>query len=115
MNNLHFGETVQALTQELETNGLQILLGYTDYSVEREEQLIETMLRRRPEAIVLSYDGHSDRSLQLLNAAQDALKQQLAQQAGGASEVPANDNWADSHVAEDEEEDDSPEEVEVEE
>jgi LacI family gluconate utilization system Gnt-I transcriptional repressor len=70
LNNLHFGETVQALTQELETNGLQILLGYTDYSVEREEQLIETMLRRRPEAIVLSYDGHSDRSLQLLNAAQ---------------------------------------------
>jgi|ERR1712205_105106 len=52
---------------------------------------------------------------QLFNAAQDALKQQLAQQAGGASEVPANDNWADSHVAEDEEEDDSPEEVEVEE
>ena len=70
LNNLHFGETVQALTQELEANGLQILLGYTDYSIEREEQLIETMLRRRPEAIVLSYDGHTDRSLQLLNSAQ---------------------------------------------
>ena len=67
LNNLHFAETVQALTQELEGIGQQVLLGYTDYSVEREEQLVETMLRRRPEAIVLSYDGHSDRTLQLLN------------------------------------------------
>ena len=70
LNNLHFAETVQALTQELETIGQQILLGYTDYSIEREEQLVETMLRRRPEAIVLSYDGHSDRTRALLHDAQ---------------------------------------------
>ena len=69
LNNLHFAETVQALTQELEGIGQQVLLGYTDYSAEREEELVETMLRRRPEAIVLSYDGHSDRTLQLLTEA----------------------------------------------
>ncbi len=69
LNNLHFAETVQALTQRLESIGMQILLGYTDYSAEREEQLVETMLRRRPEAIVLSYDGHSDRTIQLLSDA----------------------------------------------
>jgi len=56
LNNLHFGETVQALTHVLEASGLQVLLGYTDYSAEREEQLVEMMLRRRPEAIVLSFD-----------------------------------------------------------
>lgn len=67
LNNLHFAETVQALTLELEGIGQQVLLGYTDYSAEREEQLVETMLRRRPEAIVLSYDGHSKRTLQLLS------------------------------------------------
>lgn len=66
LNNLHFALTVQALTEELEHIGLQILLGHTDYSAEREEQIIETMLRRRPEAIVLSYDGHTERTLQLL-------------------------------------------------
>jgi len=66
LNNLHFAETVQALTEELELLGRQILLGYTDYSPEREEQLVEDMLRRRPEAIVLSYDGHSDRTVALL-------------------------------------------------
>lgn len=70
LNNLHFAETVQALTQELEGIGQQVLLGYTDYSSEREEQLIEAMLRRRPEAIVLSYDGHSDRARTLLGEAQ---------------------------------------------
>lgn len=68
LNNLHFAETVQALTRELEKQGMQILLGHTDYSAEREEQVIETMLRRRPEAILLSYDGHSDRTLSLLGA-----------------------------------------------
>ncbi|MEX0348115.1 MAG: LacI family DNA-binding transcriptional regulator [Paracoccaceae bacterium] len=69
LNNLHFAETVQALTEELEEIGQQILLGYTDYSAEREETLVETMLRRRPEAIVLSYDGHSDRTVRLLSDA----------------------------------------------
>lgn len=69
LNNLHFAETVQALTEELETLGLQILLGHTDYSAEREEQIVEAMLRRRPEAIVLSYDGHSDRTRTLLQEA----------------------------------------------
>ncbi len=69
LNNLHFAETVQALTEELETIGQQVLLGYTDYSKQREEDLIETMLRRRPEAVVLSYDGHSDRTVALLSDA----------------------------------------------
>ena len=69
LNNLHFAETVQALTEELEVIGQQILLGHTDYSAEREERIVETMLRRRPEALVLSYDGHSDRTVQLLSEA----------------------------------------------
>ncbi len=69
LNNLHFAETVQALTEELESHGLQILLGHTDYLAEREEQIVETMLRRRPEAIVLSYDGHSERTRVLLEEA----------------------------------------------
>ncbi len=69
LNNLHFAETVQALTEEIEGIGQQILLGHTDYSTSREERIVETMLRRRPEAIVLSYDGHSDRTVRLLSDA----------------------------------------------
>lgn len=69
LNNLHFALTVQALTEELEEIGLQILLGHTDYSAEREEEILETMLRRRPEAIVLSYDGHTERTVELMREA----------------------------------------------
>ena len=69
LNNLHFAESVQALDVELESVGLQILLGHTDYSVRREEQLVESMLKRRPEVIVLPFDGHSRRTVSLLKNA----------------------------------------------
>ena len=69
LNNLHFAETIQALSEELELGGQQILLGHTDYSQAKEEELVEAMLRRRPEAMVLSYDGHSDRTVALLSDA----------------------------------------------
>lgn len=69
LNNLHFAMTVQALTEEIESIGLQVLLGHSDYSRSKEEQIVETMLRRRPEAMVLSYDGHSERTVQLLRDA----------------------------------------------
>lgn len=69
LNNLHFAQTVLALTEVLEKVGLQILLGYTNYCSDKEEELIELMLRRRPEAIILSYDGHTERTLALLNKA----------------------------------------------
>lgn len=69
LNNLHFAEAVEALTVELESLGLQILLGHTDYSHAREEQLVESMLKRRPEVIVLPFDGHSRRTIKLLKQA----------------------------------------------
>lgn len=70
LNNLHHALTVQSLTEALEPEGLQLLLGYTGYEAEREEQLVESMLRRRPEAMVLSYDGHTQRTLDLLKDTQ---------------------------------------------
>lgn len=69
LDNLHFARTVQSLTEALDAVGLQILLGHTAYSAAKEEALIETMLGRRPEAMVLSYDGHTERSRALLEAA----------------------------------------------
>lgn len=66
LNNLHFAQTVQALTEELGKVDMQILLGHTDYCPGKEEDLVELMLRRRPEAIILSYDGHTERTRTLL-------------------------------------------------
>ena len=70
INNVHYGKMVQALTEKLDSTGLQILLGHTDYSSQREESLVESLLRRRPEAIPLPYDGHSSRTISLLKNAQ---------------------------------------------
>jgi len=70
INNIHYGKMVQALTEQLEGTGLQILLGHTDYSAQREEALVESLLKRRPEAIALPFDGHSKRTITLLKNAQ---------------------------------------------
>lgn len=66
LNNLHFALTMQGMTEALDGTGLQILLGHTGYSMEQEERVVETLLRRRPEAFVLSYDGHTDRTRHML-------------------------------------------------
>ncbi len=69
INNSNFADTARGLTDALVGSGLQLLLGYTDYSVEKEEQLIESMLRRRPEAIVVTGGGHTLRARKLLENA----------------------------------------------
>ena len=70
INNVHYAEMIQALTETLENIGLQVLLGYTEYSAQREEALVESLLARRPEAIVLPFDGHTKRTLKLLKQSQ---------------------------------------------
>jgi len=69
LNNVHYAKMVQALTETIEATGMQILLGHTDYSMAREEQLVESMLKRRPEAIALPFDGHTARTIKLLKQA----------------------------------------------
>ena len=69
INNSNFADTARGLTDALLGSGLQLLLGYTDYSVEKEEQLIESMLRRRPEAIVVTGGKHTQRGRRLLENA----------------------------------------------
>ena len=66
LNNPHFADTIRSLTETLEPLGLQVLVGHTNYEVAREETLITTLLRRRPEAIVLTDDNHSPAALKLL-------------------------------------------------
>ena len=66
LNNSNFADTARGLTDALQGSGLQLLLGYTDYSVEKEEGLIESMLRRRPEAIVVTGGSHTPRGRKLL-------------------------------------------------
>nr|WP_321455772.1 LacI family DNA-binding transcriptional regulator [uncultured Cohaesibacter sp.] len=66
LDNPHFARTVQILNEELSVAGMQVLLGHTGYSAEKEEELVESFLRRRPEAMLLSCDGHTEKSRSLL-------------------------------------------------
>lgn len=66
INNANFAETLRGLSDGLAERGLQILLGYTDYDMAKEEELIEQLLRRRPEAIVVTGGKHTERGRRLL-------------------------------------------------
>lgn len=69
INNANFADTVRGLSDGLRARGLQILLGYTDYDVQAEETLIAQLLRRRPEAMVVTGGTHTDRARALLDKA----------------------------------------------
>jgi len=69
INNSNFSETMHAISSVMETADLHVLIGYSDYSVQREEVLIETMLRRRPEGIILTGGFHTPKGRRMLERA----------------------------------------------
>ena len=69
INNANFADTVGALSEGLQARGLQILLGYTNYDMAEEERLIGQLLRRRPEAIVVTGGRHTPRTRRMLENA----------------------------------------------
>jgi LacI family transcriptional regulator, gluconate utilization system Gnt-I transcriptional repressor len=69
LNNSHFAETIRVISEAIEDEGLQILLGQTNYQPDREERLLAALLSRRPEGIVLTADLHSARTRRLLASA----------------------------------------------
>jgi LacI family transcriptional regulator, gluconate utilization system Gnt-I transcriptional repressor len=68
VRNAFFAETVSTLQTELGGEGLQVLLGHTDYDETREEALVRTALSWAPAAIVLTGLSHSRGTRQLLKA-----------------------------------------------
>jgi len=69
LNNSNFADTASGLTDALAGTGLQLLLGYTEYSTEREAALVRAMLRHRPAAIVLTGGDHANDTRQALSRA----------------------------------------------
>ena len=69
INNPNFAETVNALAREIAGAGLQTLLGYDLYDTQEEERRIEQLLRRRPEAIVVTGGTHTERARRMMKAA----------------------------------------------
>lgn len=63
-----FLQTIEALTEALAEAGCQVLLGQSGYSGSREDALIDAVIGRRPEGIVLTGTSHSDESRRKLAA-----------------------------------------------
>ena len=66
IDNANFADMVHGLETALREAGLDLLLGTTGYRTDREEALLRTMLRHRPEGIVLTGGVHGARVRALL-------------------------------------------------
>ena len=64
-----FLQTIQSLTAALEAHGYQLMLGQTGYVDSREDALLEAIIGRRPDGIVLTGIMHSAHGRQRLLAA----------------------------------------------
>ncbi|MDL2353993.1 MAG: LacI family DNA-binding transcriptional regulator [Pseudomonadota bacterium] len=64
-----FADMVQAASDKLTDGGYQLLLGLAGYELWREEILVETVLSRRPDGIILTGTLHSDNTRKRLAAA----------------------------------------------
>lgn len=69
LNNANFADTVGGLSEALAQRNMQILLGYTNYDMAEEERLIEQLLRRKPQGIVVTGGKHTPRARKLLENA----------------------------------------------
>lgn len=64
-----FLQTVQSLTQSLAERGYQLMLGQSGYAESREDALLEAIVARRPDGIVLTGIMHSPQGRRRLLAA----------------------------------------------
>jgi LacI family gluconate utilization system Gnt-I transcriptional repressor len=68
IRNAFFAETVSTLQSELAAEGLQVLLGHSEYGEDQEEALVRTALSWAPAAVVLTGLSHSAGTRKLLEA-----------------------------------------------
>ncbi|WP_210543850.1 LacI family DNA-binding transcriptional regulator [Rhodoferax sp. PAMC 29310] len=54
-----FQETIQALNEALDAKGYQLMIGQSGYDIGREDALLDAIIRRRPDGIVLTGIMHS--------------------------------------------------------
>lgn len=68
LTNPLFSETFQAITERLAQSGYQVLLGVAGYETRQEQELLDLILSRRPDGIILTGTFHSDACRQRLRA-----------------------------------------------
>ncbi|MFZ1470023.1 MAG: LacI family DNA-binding transcriptional regulator [Paracoccaceae bacterium] len=69
LSNMVFPEVMTGISEVLEDTGLQPVVGVSNYSHDREEQVIYEMLSWRPSGLILAGIEHSDAARQMLEQA----------------------------------------------
>ena len=69
LSNMVFPEVLTGVSEALDDTPLQAVVGVTNYSPEREEEVLFEMLSWRPSGIILAGLEHSDASVAMLKAA----------------------------------------------
>ncbi|MFF7708673.1 substrate-binding domain-containing protein [Pseudomonas sp. NPDC007930] len=68
LTNPIFSDTFQAIAERLASAGYQVLLGMSGYQADREQELLEVILSRRPDGIILTGTLHTEGSRHRLKA-----------------------------------------------
>lgn len=64
-----FSETIETAVATFAPAGYQLILGFTNYSEEREEELVRQLLGRRPDSVLLIGTAHTEATLKMLSKA----------------------------------------------
>lgn len=68
LTNPIFSDTFQAIADRLSKSGYQVLLGISGYQPDQEQELLEVILSRRPDGIILTGTLHTEASRRRLRA-----------------------------------------------
>ncbi len=68
LTNPIFSDTFQAIAEQLAANGYQVLLGISGYEAKQEQELLDVILSRRPDGIILTGTVHTEPSRKRLRA-----------------------------------------------
>lgn len=63
-----FAETVEAISRALDDAGYQILIGESSYDIEREQAVLEGLVQRRPDGVIIAGVNHTETSRLLLGS-----------------------------------------------
>jgi LacI family gluconate utilization system Gnt-I transcriptional repressor len=63
-----FAETVESISRALAEVGCQIIIGESSYDIKREQTVLEALMQRRPDGIIIAGVNHTKTSRELLAA-----------------------------------------------
>ena len=68
LSNSIFAETIQALSETISSQGIQLLIGTNNYSIVREEDIIRTFISHRADGLILTGHTHTAYSEELIKS-----------------------------------------------